>query len=153
MIRAAGIAAALCLASPALAQQDWSRLNQWQVACTPEGVCQMTNQNLVDGQIRSQVLLYRVGDAVVVEYTIPLGVDIRKGVKLVVDGRQSIPTDLLTCRTEGCVGFQVLNNRTLNMLAVGGELAVTYHSADDNREKRETFTLVGFTRSYQSFNR
>jgi len=153
MIRAAGIVAALCLAPPALAQQDWSRLNQWQVACTPEGVCQMTNQNLVDGQIRSQVLLYRVGDAVVIEYTVPLGVDIRKGVKLVVDGRKSIPTDLLTCRPTGCVGFQVLNNRTLNMLAAGGELAVTYHSADDNRVQRETFSLVGFTRSYQSFNR
>ncbi len=144
---------ALSLGGAALAQQDWSRLNQWQVACTPENVCQMTYENRRGDQLRSKILLYRVGDAIILEYTIPLGIDIRRGVNLVIDRSQSFPTDILTCRIDGCVGFQVVNNRILQSLASGGSLDVVYVSADTNRELRETFSLVGFTRSYQSFNR
>lgn len=146
-------ALALPFAGAALAQQDWSRLNQWQVACTPEGACQMTNENRRGNQIRSKILIYRVGDAIILEYTIPLGIDIRRGVNLVVDRAQTIPTDILTCRADGCVGFQVINNRILQSLAAGSELDVAYVSADTNQNLRETFSLVGFTRSFQSFNR
>lgn len=135
------------------AQQDWSRLNQWQVACTPEGACQMTYENRRGDKVRSKILIYRVGDAIILEYTIPLGIDIRRGVKLVIDRSQSIPTDILTCRADGCVGFQVVNNSILQTLAAGSELDVAYVSADTNRNMRETFSLVGFTRSFQSFNR
>ena len=147
------LALALLFGGAASAQQDWSRLNQWQVACTPEGACQMTYENRRGDSIRSKILIYRVGDAIILEYTIPLGVDIRRGVNLVVDRSQSIPTDLLTCRADGCVGFQVINNRILQALAAGGELNVAYVSADTNQSLRETFSLVGFTRSFQSFNR
>lgn len=139
--------------SGAQSQQDWSRLNQWQVACTPEKVCQMTYENLQGDAVRSKILIYRVGDAIILEYTIPLGIDIRRGVNLVVDRTQSIPTDILTCRANGCVGFQVISNRLLQTLAAGSELDVAYVSADTNRDLRETFSLVGFTRSFQSFNR
>ena len=149
---AAVLAGALAV-SPALAQQNWAALNQWQVACTPAGDCQITNEGRSAGGITSKILIYRVGDAAILEYTIPLGIDIRKGVKLEIDGRQSYPTDILTCRLSGCVGFQVLSNRLLNALAAGGELAVSYVSADDNRARAERFSLVGFTRSYNTFNR
>lgn len=156
MIRLALILATLSTLpfwSTAQAQQDWSRLNQWKVACTPEGVCQMTYENVRDNAVRSKILIYRVGDAIILEYTIPLGIDIRRGVNLVVDRTQTIPTDILTCRAEGCVGFQVVSNRLLQTLAAGGELDIAYVSADTNRNLRETFSLVGFTRSFQSFNR
>ena len=146
-------AIALFVAGAAAAQQDWSRLNQWQVACTPEGACQMTNENRRGDRIRSKILIYRVVDAIILEYTIPLGIDIRRGVNLVVDRKRSIPTDILTCRADGCVGFQVINNSILQSLAAGSELDVAYVSADTNRNLRETFSLVGFTRSFQSFNR
>ena len=143
----------LLWAGASSAQQDWSSLNQWQVACTPEGACQMTYENRRGDKVRSKILIYRVGDAIILEYTIPLGIDIRRGVNLVIDRRQSIPTDILTCRLDGCVGFQVINNRTLQSLAAGSELDVAYVSADTNQNLRETFSLVGFTRSFQSFNR
>lgn len=144
---------ALPFCNAALAQQDWSRLNQWNVACTPEDVCQMIYENRQGSEVRSKILIYRVGDAIILEYTIPLGIDIRRGVKLVVDRSQSTPTDILTCRATGCVGFQVVGNRLLQTLAAGSELDVAYVSADTNRDMRETFSLVGFTRSFQSFNR
>lgn len=143
----------LPISNIAEAQQDWSRLNQWKVACTPEGVCQMTYENRIGDEVRSKILIYRVGDAIILEYTIPLGIDIRRGVNLVVDQTQSFPTDILTCRISGCVGFQVISNQLLQILADGGELDVTYVSADTNRKLRETFSLVGFVRSFQSFNR
>lgn len=149
----AAFALALPFGGAAISQQDWSRLNQWQVACTPEGACQMTNENRRGDQIRSKILIYRVGDAIILEYTIPLGLDIRRGVSLVVDRAQTIPTDLLTCRADGCVGFQVINNRILQSLAAGSELDVAYVSAETNQNQRERFSLVGFTRSFQSFNR
>ena len=156
MIRWLTIIAA-CLTLPyggaATAQQDWSGLNQWKVACTSEGACQMTYENRTGDQVRSKILIYRVGDAIVLEYTIPLGIDIRRGVKLIVDRQQSIPTDILTCRADGCVGFQVINNRILQILAGGSEMDVAYVSADTNRDLRETFSLFGFTRSFQSFNK
>ena len=53
----------------------------------------------------------------------------------------------------GCVGFLVINNRILQTLAAGGNLDVVYVDVDTNRESRQAFSLVGFTRSYQSFNR
>ncbi len=113
----------------------------------------MTYENVRDNAVRSKILIYRVGDAIILEYTIPLGIDIRRGVNLVVDRTQTIPTDILTCRAAGCVGFQVVSNRLLQTLAAGGELDIAYVSADTNRNLRETFSLVGFTRSFQSFNR
>ena len=39
--------------------------------------------------------------------------------------------------------------RILQSLAAGSELDVAYVSADTNRNLRETFSLVGFTRSFQ----
>lgn len=67
------------------AQQDWSRLNQWQVACTTENTCQMTYENRLGRAIQSKILIYRVGDAIILEYTIPPGIDVRRGVSLEVD--------------------------------------------------------------------
>jgi len=67
------------------AQQDWSRLNQWQVSCTTENTCQMTYENRLGGAIQSKILIYRVGDAIILEYTILPGIDVRRGVSLEVD--------------------------------------------------------------------
>ena len=45
----------------------------------------MTYENRLVGAIQSKILIYRVGDAIMLEYTIPLGIDVRRGVSLEVD--------------------------------------------------------------------
>ena len=48
---------------------------------------------------------------------------------------------------------QSCHGNTLGALAAGGNLDVVYVDVDTNRELRQAFSLVGFKRSYQSFNR
>ena len=149
----------LCLAALALwlapiaasAQQDFSNLNEWRVLCDPDGACQIRNQQRTGRGADSQILVYRIGQAEIVEFKTPLGLDLRKGVVLLVDRRQRFATDLLTCKAEGCVGFAPMTTELLRALAGGSELEVVWTDNDTDRQQSYAFSLVGFVRSYNTF--
>lgn len=152
--RLCGWLAALMTILPAAAgaQQNWSRLNPWQVLCEPNGgPCQIRNQITRGDQVVSHILIYTLGEAVVVEWKIPLGPDIREGVRFIIDRRERFGTEMLTCRADGCVGFTLMTTTFLRALADGANLAVSYTSADDDRPRRFDYDLVGFVAAYNTF--
>lgn len=154
MTRLATIIAAMALlwAGSAAAQQDFSRLNPWKILCEPNGgPCQIRNQILRGDQVLSHILIYKLDQAVIVEWKIPLGPDIRKGVRFIIDRAQRFPTEMLTCRADGCVGFAIMTTTLLKALAAGSDLSIQYVGADDDRGRRFDYSLVGFVRSYNTF--
>ena len=103
-----------------------------------------------DGRLY-ELLARGVLQAEIVEFKTPLGLDLRKGVVLLVDRRQRFATDLLTCKAEGCVGFAPMTTELLRALAGGSELEVVWTDNDTDRQQSYAFSLVGFVRSYNTF--
>ena len=72
---------------PGVAQQNFSALNPWVLACDKSNKCQIRNEIVRGGAAVSHLRLYRLGEAEIFEFRIPLGIDIRKGVAYRIDRR------------------------------------------------------------------
>lgn len=145
------LAALAAAATPGSAQQNISKLNAWRVLCDQQGACQIRNRLERGGQAISHVHIYRLGEAEIVEYRVPLGVDLRGGVALRVDRRQRFATQMLNCKANGCTGFTSMNTSLLKALAAGQELELVYRDYDRDREVALTYSLVGFVNSYNTY--
>lgn len=146
------LACALMLgAAPAAAQQNWSKLNPWRVVCDKGGKCQVFHELRRGDASPSHLRLYKLGDAEVLEFRIPLGIDLRKGVAFRVDRKKRFPATLLTCKANGCFGFTIMNTVMLRALAEGGELDIVYTDSDSDRVRALTYSLVGFSLAYNEF--
>jgi len=138
-------------AAGAGAQQNWNKLNAWRLVCDQQGACQIRNSVRRGGKAISHIHIYRVGKAEILEYRVPLGVDLRKGVALRIDRRQRFATQMLNCKADGCVGFASVTTALLKAMASGEELDLVYRDYDTDREIAITYNLLGFTRSYNVF--
>ena len=135
-------------AVPTAAQQTLP--SDWQVSCR-KGDCNMSN-TINNGQgIVTNLNIYMVGRTPVLEYLIPLGMGLERGVVLQIDGQQAFRTSLLTCRANGCSGFVKLEKRLLDRLLGGGVLRVAFQNFADRKYYSFNFGLRDFASRYTAF--
>ncbi|MEE9446411.1 MAG: invasion associated locus B family protein [Arenicellales bacterium] len=131
--------------------------NQWEIGCdqgTPQA-CQIQHQLATpENTLPAQILIYTVDALQILEYKVPLGLNLQKGVRLFIkgkNGKHAFPSALLTCHQNGCLGFTQINENLLTQLKKGRTLTLetTDYSTDKNQDFQ--FSLIGFTKTYQQF--
>ncbi|MEM8695468.1 MAG: invasion associated locus B family protein [Pseudomonadota bacterium] len=122
----------------------------WQVSCV-RGDCNMNYTISNDQGIVTNLNIYMVGGVPVLEYLIPLGVGVERGVILQIDGQQAFRTQLLVCRPNGCSGFVRLESDLLTRLQRGGVLRVAFQNFADRQLYSFNFSLIGFSSRYTAF--
>lgn len=161
------VLAALCLAAaPAAAQQqqppaqqnvERTRNGDWVVECGQNAergrICQMV-QNITDKGTNKPILqavVHKLAgpDKPVMSVVAPLGVWLRPGIAIKVDGGNPTRLNFETCTRAGCVAHLQLSTGLVNALKRGSKAAVTLQ--DMRRRKADVpVSLAGFTKSFNA---
>ena len=123
----------------------------WDLHCTDDGKCEMLSRYEIDGKPVSHLALYKVGDSVVLEYLLPLRVNLQKGIFLVVDGKKRFATNALYCDAPGCVGYAPATAELVASLQRGADLRLVFAMQGDTRVFLFAYPLTGFTATYRDW--
>ncbi len=127
--------------------------DDWEVACveTPEGErCRMQQTlEIQDEQAQGlflQATIRREGDQHVIEVLVPLGVDLRPGIRMQVDDAgEEMDAGYVTCVQQGCVAGRELNNQQMSALRGGQALTVAFRALHQEQPFVFDVSLMGFT--------
>lgn len=124
---------------------------QWRVQCS-DVLCEMV-YDLAPGQAQSpsRVLIYDVGDLTILEYIVPLGIGLKTGIVVQVDGVHSFPTQMLVCRPTGCMGYLKLDERIVGLFKAGAKFTLAFENYSDKKFYSYRYSLMGFTAAYNIF--
>lgn len=120
----------------------------WRVICN-NGCKMQYSIKSEQGEI-GNISIYLIKEKAVLEYIIPLSVYIPSGVSLVIDSKKLFETKLLTCDVRGCIGGAVLDQSQVISLKRGRDATIKFRSFHDNNTYEIPFTLVGFTKAWNS---
>jgi len=152
----AALALGLALAgSPVLAQGS-DEENAWLKICNtdPEAkkeVCIITQELRTDsGQLLASVAIRETpGEArKTLIASIPVGMLLRQGVQLQVDGGEPTKAEYTLCFPNACYAELNIDTGFINSLKAGGKLQLTTYN-QQGRQVRFDLTLIGFTAAYE----
>lgn len=132
-------------------QQALVEMSGWRLNCAAEGKCELGFTQIKDGRLVTRLLIYKVGKKTVMEYLVPLGVNLQKGILLQIDGRQAFPTQSLYCEAPGCVGFTPLSPDLLAQLKRGALLKLAFYPHAGSSFYAFNYALDGFAAQYAAF--
>ena len=155
LLSAIGLALLWGLTGVAQAQQqepETTRYQDWEVACieTDSGKqCQMRQTlQIQDDQVAGgylQATVRRDGDSHVIEVLLPLGVDLRPGVRMQVDDDETIGADFITCVQQGCVAGRELEAGQFRAMRGGQQMSVGFWPLHAEQPMAFDVSLMGFT--------
>ncbi|MEJ8563504.1 invasion associated locus B family protein [Yoonia sp. GPGPB17] len=137
----------LGLSFPAIAQSNitGSRFEDWQVVCTDEGPCRMS-QTIVQLETQRLILQAQVygGDTPTLLLSFPLGVLLSPGWTMQIDGqtKQAFPFEI--CRSDGCFAGVPLTPQLITAMQRGRALSIVFFDAAQ-QEVAPEISLIGFT--------
>lgn len=152
--RSATFFSALLLAGSTVAyaqQEPSAEKSGWRLNCAAEGKCELGFTQIKDGQLVTRLLIYKVGKKTVMEYLVPLGVNLQKGILLQIDGKPAFPTQSLYCEAPGCVGFAPLSPDLLAQLKRGEQLKLAFSPHAGSTFYAFDYPLDGFSAQYTTF--
>lgn len=123
----------------------------WRVTCLADGKCELGSTQTLDGRLITRLLIYKVGRRTLLEYLVPLRVNLQKGIILQIDGKRNFPTSPLYCDAPGCIGYAALTDDLLAMMKKGARLRVVFSPLNDERHLAFDYSLRGFTTQYTGF--
>lgn len=123
----------------------------WEVKCSAEKRCEMQSRYLVENAVAGRLIIYTVGTQPIVEYLLPLRINLLKGVILFVDEKQRFATQPLYCDAPGCVGFAPLTTELLAALRRGGKVELVFTMQGDGRTFAFPFSLIGFAKCHEAW--
>lgn len=155
MLSAIGLALLWGLSGIVQAQQqepETTRYQDWEVACieTDSGErCQMRQTlQIQDDEVAGgylQATIRRDGDSHVIEVLLPLGVDLRPGVRMQVDDGEEFGADFITCVEQGCVAGRELEAGQFRAMRAGQQMSVGFWPLHAEQPMAFDVSLTGFT--------
>ena len=139
----------MCLALPVYGQ---GADQEWLVACKPTKECQMQQFIEVGGQQISRLLVYKVDDTEVLEFLVPLGINLQRPPVIQIDDKPARPTQMLECEVPGCRGFVTIDRELRTQMKRGLVLKLFIGNFKTKQELSINFTLLGFTKGYKVFS-
>ncbi|WP_018937819.1 MULTISPECIES: invasion associated locus B family protein [unclassified Thioalkalivibrio] len=138
---------------PVQQEPETTVYQDWEVACidTPNGErCQMQQTlQIQDEQAQGlflQATIRREGDQHVIEVLVPLGVDLRPGIRMQVDDAgEEMDAGYVTCVQQGCVAGRELNDSQMSSLRGGQALTVAFRALHQEQPFVFDVSLMGFT--------
>ena len=73
------------------------------------------------------------------------------GIVVQVDDVHNFPTEMLVCRSTGCIGYLPLNDRIVGLFKAGLRFALAFQNYSDKQYYAYNYSLIGFTAAYNLF--
>lgn len=125
----------------------------WQLVCHDKSrgaACSLQYALHKSDSVISKILIYKLENKLILEYTVPLGINVQKGVELMVDHKYKFETTLLTCSPEGCTGMIWLDSMLRWKLKQGQHLGLKILNYKTNQAYTLNYNLQGFTEAYDA---
>ncbi|MER8825913.1 invasion associated locus B family protein [Mesorhizobium sp. M0938] len=123
----------------------------WRLNCVADGKCELGSSQIRDGKLITRLLIYKVGERVVIEYLVPLGVNLQKGVVVQIDEKRNFPTRALYCDASGCVGYASLSPDLVLQMKRGASLKLAFSPRTSSQYFAYDYSLDGFAAGYAGF--
>ncbi len=154
-IREAGILAlALLTLGVAEAEENGRRFRDWALRCPQPGACVLEQRVFVEGNDETplvHVAFQTAGEPprLLASVRVPLGVLLRPGIELSVDGGEPLTFAFHHCRPEGCLALFALDDAMRRGFERGRAAQVRYYLAD-GRSLGLPLSLLGITAGLQA---
>lgn len=133
-------------------EPETTNYKDWELACieTDQGeTCQMRQTLEIRDQraegLFLQVVVRREGDRYALEILLPLGVDLRPGVRMRVDEGDPMEAGFVTCIQQGCIAAREITREQLETLQAGRNLTVAFRAMQEENPFLFDVSLMGFT--------
>ncbi|WP_175502277.1 invasion associated locus B family protein [Aliiroseovarius crassostreae] len=131
-----------------LAQEKAPAEAGWGVTCLTDRVCELKTEIVSGATVAARVSIIHVRGEFWLQYTIPLGVDLRRGIQLSIDDGESFETTITSCTAYGCTGRLDLTPEIIESMQQGNILRIFFVRPSVQRVFLIPFSLVGFTAGF-----
>lgn len=121
----------------------------WDVTCLTDRVCELKTEITQNNIVAARVSVFRARGHYWLQYTIPLGVDLKRGVQIAIDEKVKIPTTLDNCTIFGCTGQMDLGPDVVDSLKEGSALNIYFVNPTVQETFVIQFSLTGFTSGFR----
>jgi invasion protein IalB len=142
--------------------QDEQRFQDWLLRCETDPADVTVKQcfiaqGVTAGEERRRVMMVAVDyppgrKAPIFTAVLPLGVDLRSGIELAIDGGTPKRLPFTICLADGCRSHVPLDGELLADFKRGLEGSITFRRPTDRRGVKVPFSLKGFTAAVGALN-
>lgn len=136
-------------ASFSLAQENTPVEAGWGVTCLTDRVCELKTEIVSGATIAARVSIIHVRGDLWLQYTIPLGVDLERGIQLSIDDGEKFETTMSSCTSYGCTGRLDLTPEIIESMKQGNALRIFFVRPSVQRIFLIPFKLEGFTAGFE----
>ena len=130
------------------AQQNGPQTRPWTTACLERQVCELKTEIIAGGTVAARASIVNVRGQFTFQYTIPLGVDVRRPILIRIDNDEPIETELIHCSGSGCTGAMEVNSALIQSMKRGTNMSLVFINPRNQDSFAITFSLSGFTSGY-----
>lgn len=131
------------------AQQVSNTETSWDVICLADQVCELKNEILRDTHVAARVSVFHIRGYFLLQYTVPPGIDIQRGISISLDDGEYHPTIISNCTVYGCTGHLDLTSEHIKNMKSGNKLQISFVSPSNQDSYVITFSLSGFTEAFK----
>ena len=145
------VIASICFAifgTIAGAQQNGPQTTPWTTSCLERQVCELKSEILAGGGVAARASVVNLRGQFLLQYTLPLGIDVRRPVLIRIDNDEPITTELIHCSGTGCTGAADVTGELIQSLKRGTNLSFVFQNPRNQDSLAITFSLSGFTAGY-----
>jgi len=130
------------------AQEAENAPSNWNVSCLSIQVCELKTEIVRDNLVLARVSIFRMRGYFWLQYTVPPGIDIIRGISIAVDDDEATNTLISNCTNMGCTGHLDLMPRLISRMKSGGALKLFFVNPSNHIPLVIPFSLSGFTRGF-----
>ena len=138
---------------------DEQQFQDWLLRCETDATVKQCfiGQGVAAGEERRRVMMVAVAyppdrKAPIFTAVLPLGVDLRSGVEVAIDGGEPKRLPFTICLADGCRAHMPLDAATLAAFKRGLEGSVAFRRPTEQRGVKVPFSLKGFTAAVSALN-
>jgi invasion protein IalB len=124
----------------------------WQILCanSSDKVCHAMQVHEFENQVILQANIFYMGDKLYLQITLPLGVDLIKGVAIRIDNGNSVTYPFVSCFHPGCFVQVELNPVFAEALQAGQSAKISFERLGSEKRFSIDLSLSGSRKAFQA---
>lgn len=139
------------LAGQASAQAEISN-SGWSVDCLSPRFCEMKYEIRQGDAVAATFSVVHVRGQMFLQYEIPLGIDLTRGVTIGIDAEPPVETELLNCTGFGCVGTAPMTSKLVDDMKRGSSLQLVFSNPNSRDVLAIPVSLAGTAAAFQELS-